>query len=91
MPHPQACPDDTFFSLDCITCEVELFLCLQPLFSYEFQVLGETNHINLEYLNHEEKAVVAGPKVEALEVESAKLRRNLISAMDEANFAGPRS
>lgn len=35
--------------------------------------------------------MVAGSKVEALEVESAKLRRDLISAMDEANSAKERA
>ena len=38
-----------------------------------------------KYLGHEAKAVLAGSKVEALEAENAKLRRDLISAMDEAN------
>ena len=44
-------------------------------------------HIMLEYLSHEAKAASVGSKVEALEVENAKLRRELISAMDEANIA----
>lgn len=44
-------------------------------------------HITFEYLGHEAKAVSAGSKVDALEVENAKLRRDLISSMDEANFA----
>ena len=38
-----------------------------------------------KYLGHEAKVVLAGSKVEALEAENAKLRRDLISAMDEAN------
>ena len=50
-----------------------------------FQVLGETIHIASEYLGHEAKAVSAGSKVEASEAENPKLRRGLISAMDEAN------
>ncbi|KAK9998102.1 hypothetical protein SO802_017705 [Lithocarpus litseifolius] len=49
------------------------------------QVLGETIQITTEYLTYEEKAVVAGSKVEALEVERSKLRKELISAMDEGN------
>ena len=40
-----------------------------------------------KYLSHEVKAVLVGSKVEALEAENAKLRRELISAMDEANIA----
>lgn len=50
-----------------------------------FQVLGETIHITSEYLGHEAKTVLAGSKVEALETESAKLRRDLIFLMDKAN------
>ena len=33
------------------------------------------------------KAVAAGSKVKALEAEATKLRRDLISAMDNANIA----
>ena len=36
-------------------------------------MLGETIHITFEYLIHEEKAVMAGSKVEALEAEGSKL------------------
>ena len=43
-------------------------------------------HISSEYLSQEEKAV-AGSKVEALEAEVAKLKRDLITAMDESNTA----
>ncbi|KAL0015669.1 hypothetical protein SO802_002738 [Lithocarpus litseifolius] len=50
-------------------------------------VLGEMIHITSEYLSHEVKAMAAGSKVEALEAENSKLRRDLISAMDEANSA----
>ena len=50
-----------------------------------FQVLGETIHIASEYLGHEAKAVSAGSKVEASEAENPKLKRGLISTMDEAN------
>jgi len=41
----------------------------------------------LEYLSHEAKVVPVGSKVEVLEAENAKLRRELIFAMDEANIA----
>ena len=41
----------------------------------------------LEYLSHEAKVASVGSKVEALEVENAKLRKELISTMDEANIA----
>ena len=40
-------------------------------------------HITFEYLIHEEKAVVAGSKVEALEAEGSKLRKKLIIMTDE--------
>ena len=47
--------------------------------------MRETIHITKEYLTHEEKAVVASSKVEALEVERSKLRKELISIMDKGN------
>ena len=50
-------------------------------------MLGETIHITSEYLSHDVKAALVGSKMEALEVENAKLRRDLISAMDETNTA----
>jgi len=40
-----------------------------------------------KYLSHEAKATSVGSKVEALKAENAKLRKELISAMDEANTA----
>ena len=42
-------------------------------------------HFTSECLSHEAKAVSVGSKVEALAVENAKLWKELISAMDEAN------
>ena len=50
-------------------------------------MLGETIDITLEYLGREAKATSVGSKVEALEVENSKLRKELISTMDEANTA----
>ena len=50
-------------------------------------MLGEAIHISFEYLSQEEKAVVAGSKMEALEADVAKLKRDLIAAIDEANTA----
>ena len=42
-------------------------------------------HIISQYLANEEKAIVANSKVEALEAEASGLRKDLITAMDEAN------
>ena len=42
-------------------------------------------YITTELLTKEEKAIVAGSKAEMLEVESSKLRKELIVAMDEGN------
>ena len=47
--------------------------------------MGESIHITLKYLSHEAKAAPVRSKVEALEAENSKLRKDLISAMDEAN------
>lgn len=44
-------------------------------------------HITTEYLAKEEKAVMAISKAEALGVESSKLRKEPIVAMDKGNFA----
>jgi len=39
----------------------------------------------LEYLSHEAKVRSVGSRVEALEAENSKLRKYLISTMDETN------
>ena len=75
-----------FFSFDCVTHELGWFLMLITLLII-FQVLGEIIHITFEYLSHEEKAVVAESKVEALEAKIGKLKRDLIIVMDEVNSA----
>jgi len=51
-----------------------------------FQVLGETIHITSKYLSQEAR-VSAEAKAKGLEVEFSKLRKDLITAMDEANIA----
>lgn len=48
-------------------------------------MLGETIHITSEYLSQEAKATLMGSKVEALDVENSKLRKDLIATMDKAN------
>ena len=50
-----------------------------------FQVLGESVHITSEYLTHEAKVTSAVSRVEALEAENSKLKKDLISTMDETN------
>ena len=49
------------------------------------KVLGETMHITTQYLENEERAVVANSKVEALEAEASGLRKDLVAAMDALN------
>ena len=49
------------------------------------QVLGETIHITSKYLANKEKVVVANSKVETLEAEGSRLRKDLIAAMDDSN------
>lgn len=68
-----------------VTRAFALRVCYIRPHIYDCQVLGETIHITTEYLTHEEKAVVTGSKVETLEAESSKLRKELISTMDEGN------
>ena len=50
-----------------------------------FQVLGECLHITSEYLTQEVKVAFVVSRVEALEVENSKLKKDLFIAMDEAN------
>lgn len=40
-----------------------------------------------DYLSSEEKVVVANSKVDSIEAESSKLRKNLIEAVDQATKA----
>lgn len=50
-------------------------------------MLGETIHITSEYLVHKEKANVVGSKVEALEAKGSRMRKDLITMMDDYNAA----
>ena len=52
-----------------------------------FQVLGESLRLTIDYLSTEEKVVVANSKVESMEVESSRLWKDLIEAMDETTKA----
>nr|POF23571.1 hypothetical protein CFP56_50164 [Quercus suber] len=47
-------------------------------------VLGESLHLTTDYLSNEEKVLVANSKVEFVEVESSKLRKDLFEAMSQA-------
>ena len=49
--------------------------------------MGETIHINSEYLSQEARVLFAEAKAKGLEVELSKLRKDLIIAMNEANNA----
>ena len=51
-----------------------------------FQVLGESLHITSEYLSKEANVASAVSKVEALEAENSKLKKDLIAVMDKANI-----
>ena len=55
--------------------------------SFVFQVLGESLHLTTNYLNNEEKVVVANTKVDSIEAKSSKLRKDLIEAMDQLTKA----
>ena len=47
-------------------------------------MLGKTIHITSEYLAHKEKVVVVGSKVKALKAKGYRLRKDLITAMDDS-------
>ncbi|XP_050259657.1 uncharacterized protein LOC126704670 [Quercus robur] len=48
------------------------------------QVLGESLHLMTDYLNSEEKVVMANSKIDSIEAESSKLRKDLIEAMHQS-------
>ena len=48
-------------------------------------MLGESLHITSEYLTQETKVASVVSRVEALEAENSKLKKDLITTMDEAN------
>ena len=48
-------------------------------------MLGESLHLTSEFLTHEVKITSAMSRVEALEAENSKLKKDLIATMDEAN------
>ena len=48
-------------------------------------MLGESLHIPLKYLSKEAKVASAVSRVEALEADNSKLKKDLITAMDKAN------
>ena len=48
-------------------------------------MLGESLHITVEYLTQEFKVMSLMSRMEALEAENSKLKKDLIVAMDEAN------
>ena len=49
--------------------------------------MGESLHITIEYLTQEVKVAFVMSRMEALEVENSKLKKDLIVAMDEANIS----
>ena len=62
-----------------------LFIFFFLRLQFSFQVLGESLHITMEYLTQEAKVVSVKSRMEALEAENSKLKKDLIVAMDEAN------
>ena len=68
-------------------CIITLFLFFFLLFIYfhPYQVLEESLCITTDYLNTEEKVVVANSKLESVEAKNSKLRKDLIAAMDKTN------
>ena len=48
-------------------------------------MLGESLHLTSEYLTHKTKIASVVSKLEALEAENSKLKKDLIVTMDEAN------
>lgn len=53
-------------------------------FVISFQVLRESLRLTTNYLRTKEKVVVTSSKVESVEAESSRLRKDMIEAIDEA-------
>nr|POE92652.1 hypothetical protein CFP56_36918 [Quercus suber] len=51
------------------------------------KVLSESLRLTTDYLENEERVVVANSKLESVDAKSSKLRKDLIEAMDKANRA----
>ena len=62
-----------------------MWMCITS--SLIYQVLGESVRITINYLNVEDKVVVATSKVESMEVECSQLKKDLIAVMNERNEA----
>ena len=62
-----------------------MWMCITS--SLIYQVLGESVRITTNYLNVEDKVVVATSKVESMEVECSQLKKDLIAIMNERNEA----
>ena len=62
-----------------------MWMCITS--SLIYQVLGESVRITTNYLNVEDKVVVATSKVESMEVECSQLKKDLIAVMNERNEA----
>ena len=61
-----------------------LYMSVTFFFSvYSNQVLGESLRITTDYLNIEEKVVVATLKAESVEVECSQLKKDLTTTMNE--------
>ena len=53
-------------------------------------MLGESLHLSSEYLAQEAKVESVASRVAILEAKNSKLKKELITAMDEANHAKER-
>ena len=60
------------------------------LFTYFHQVLGQSLRITIDYLDAEEKVVVATQKAESIEVECSQLKKDLIAIINERNDVNQR-
>ena len=63
------------------------YTCKKLLTFLFFQVLGESLRLTTDYLSSEEKVVVANSKVDYVEAESSRLRKDPIEAMDRSTKA----
>ena len=65
----------------CVCVYIYIYIYILQLSSHSSQVLGESLRLMMDYLNTEEKVVVANSKLKSIEAKSSKLRKDLIAAM----------
>ncbi|KAL0001839.1 hypothetical protein SO802_015620 [Lithocarpus litseifolius] len=79
--------DPQTLSFYCLGLDSTAFVLHTPGIEAKEKVLGESLHLSLKFLTKEARVESAISQVAALEVENSKLKKDLITSMNEANVA----